>query len=111
MFHAMANVWCVLSLAFYYGFTLIELSLAYAIAISFPFAVETPTFGLSGVCFALMGIVICRVKRKAFYLRWVGALTLGGFLFPQVNAFLHLYCLIVGLAFGLINTPIQWKKR
>jgi len=108
--HALCNVWCLLALVFYYHIRWPEFALAWAVAALVPaFCITAPTVGLSGICFALMGIVFPRVARKGLYLSWMAGFLALGFLFPAVAAVLHLWCFAIGCAVGYIYSK-QWIR-
>jgi hypothetical protein len=65
---------------------------------------------MSGVCFALMGLTVPVVRRKAMLLGWINLFLVLGFLFPNVASWVHVYCFTVGLLAGLlIHAP--WPRR
>lgn len=115
LLHALLNAWCLLSVVFIYDTSLWRLAFAYVIAISYPvdtlanLVVETldPTVGMSGLVFALFGSISFEVQRKAYYQLWMLAYLLVGFMFPNTNAWVHLYCYIVGLLVALLNKPVK----
>ena len=61
--------------------------------------------------FALFGRISFEVKRKLYYQAWMIAYLVIGFLFPNVNAWIHLYCYAIGFAVALINKPIKISKN
>lgn len=115
--HAFMNIWCMLSVAFTFPISIWSLLMAFAVAASFPvdmlcdispmFAFAVPTVGLSGVCFALMGRISFMVRRKWYYQAWLAFYLLLGFIFPNTNGWLHLYCYLMGMAIGFLNKPIR----
>lgn len=108
--HALINVWCLLSVVFMYPISIWSLLMAFAVAISFPIdvvSVTMPTIGLSGVCFALMGRISFMVRRKWYYQAWLWFYILLGFLFPNTNGWLHLYCYLMGALIGFFNKPLR----
>ena len=109
--HAALNVWCLLSVVFIYNITIWRILFAYIVALSIPnlFLSYTPTVGLSGVVFALFGSISFEVGRKQYYQIWMGAYLVLGFLSPNTNAWIHLYCYVVGLAYALLLKPIKIK--
>lgn len=109
IFHTLMNVWCLLSIVFMYNVTLWRFATAFAIAVSIPeiCLLHIPTIGLSGVIFALMGSISFEVERKLYYQAWIFAYLALGFVIPNVNAWLHVYCYLVGVAVALINKPIR----
>lgn len=118
--HAFCNIWCLLALAFYYDIEDWELLLAFIIASTIPVdcelsivhcAFDKPIVGLSGVCFALMGIVFYKVARKRYYLSWVIPIVAVGFIMPGMAAGVHLYCFTVAIALSLIISSISRVSR
>lgn len=109
LLHALLNVWCLLSVVFIYDTSLWRLVFAYVIALSVPSLLisTTPTVGLSGVVFALFGSISFEVERKTYYQLWMSAYLVVGFLFPNTNAWIHLYCYIAGLLAALLNKPVR----
>lgn len=113
VFHAAANAWCLVALTHAYEPAWWELAVAYAVAVAVPSFVlsSTPTMGLSGACFALMGMMLRHVARKRFYVSCAVALAAVGLLVPNVNAWIHLWCLAVGFFLALLNSPAPWNRR
>lgn len=117
VFHAILNAWCLLALVFTYDITFWRLLAAYIVAVSMPvdtlgafLPLEHPTVGLSGVVYVLFGSISCEVVRKRYYQLWMCFYIGIGFLFPNTNAWLHLYCYIAGLVWALLNCPFNRKK-
>lgn len=108
-FHALCNVWCLLAIAFYYNIEDWELLLAYIIACTVPSVAMSsqPIVGASGICFALMGIVLYKVARKRFYLSWVIPVVAVGFVLPGIAAGVHLYCFLVGTTIALVYSMVR----
>lgn len=113
LLHALCNAWCLLSLVFYYDLPMKKIVLAYLIAVTIPaFALSpTPAVGLSGLCFALMGLTVYVVRRKAMFVGWIMAFLAVGFLFRNVAVWLHVYCFAAGLLLGIFTTPMLWQRR
>lgn len=111
--HAIINAWCILSILFIYDVKVWQLLFAYFIAVAVPdFALSvTPTVGLSAVCFALLGMIVFQVKRKMYYNACMAAYISVGFIFTQVNGWLHLYSYVAGLFVGFLNMPIPCKRK
>lgn len=111
--HALCNAWCLLSIVFCYNATLGQMMTAYGVAITVPSGLlcDTPTVGMSGLCFALMGVVMQRVRRKRLLHLWVLAFIAMGLLFPNVNVQLHLYCFYLGIVLGFLFVPAPWLKK
>lgn len=112
--HASLNAWCILSMIFIYDISITRLILSFIIAITIPIdtissligSMNVPTVGLSGVVFILFGSISFEVKRKWYYQIWMSFYLIVGFLFPNTNAWLHLYCYLAGLVVALFNKPI-----
>lgn len=74
---------------------------------------DIPTVGLSGLLFALLGVMWYRFRNKGRIqvLMWtlllfsLGAWALGA----AVNPFIHLWCYSTGLAAGVLVRP-SWKR-
>ena len=107
--HATLNAWCLLSVIFIYDISLWRFFLSYIIVVTIPsFCLSgIPTVGLSGVVFALFGSISFEVQRKAYYQLWMLAYLVAGFLFPNTNALVHLYCYMAGGAVALLNKPVK----
>lgn len=66
-------------------------------------ALAEPTYGFSGVLFAMVGISWGRVHRFRDMLsrnKWI--LIIPAFV-PHINFLIHLYCLLLGYAYGIIQ--------
>ncbi len=104
-FHAVLNAWALLCMVFYYKAPLWQLVVAYLIAVSFATTtIPCPlTIGMSGVVFALFGMTSFRVIRFVYW-QVSMALTIAlGFIIPNMNGYLHLYCYAVGVAVGYLH--------
>lgn len=109
LLHCALNCWCLLSIVFFRRIPLWQLIAAYLIAITYPadlLGVQTATVGLSGVCFALLGIISLASIRCWLNIIAIGTFICVGFLLPNINASLHLYCYLAGLLVSLLTTPI-----
>lgn len=112
--HALCNAWCLLALVFFYDVSCLQLLLAFIIAATIPdaFLSASPTVGLSGICCALMALVIPIVARKFYYISWVVVFLAFGFLLPAVNALLHIYCFVVGIIIAIsVSIVLKVTKR
>lgn len=109
--HAAINAWCLLSIVFIYNISIKRLLLAFCAAASVPaFCLSvTPTVGLSGVVYFLLGSLSFEVARFLYYQFWMALFIALGFFIPNSNALLHLYCYAVGFAVALLNKPIKIK--
>ena len=109
--HASLNSWCLLSIVFIHNIGIWRLVLAYIIAATIP--VDTigyfigemalPTVGLSGIVFVLFGSISFEVLRKQYYQLWMILYLTTGFLFPNTNAILHLWCYMLGFLMALLK--------
>ncbi len=111
--HAALNAWCLLSVVFMYDVSRLRLLFAYVIAATVPvgaFGMAMPTVGLSGVVFVLFGSLSFEVQRKAYYQVWMLFYLAMGFVFPNTNAWLHLYCYVIGVVAGVLNKPIKYGR-
>lgn len=112
LFHATMNVWCLLSVVFIYDVSIWRLLLAFVVAATVPvgmLGMDAPTVGLSGVVFVLFGTLSFEVLRKRYYQMWMLFYLALGFLLPNTNALLHLYCYAVGFVISVLNKPIKVK--
>lgn len=109
MIHAALNTWCLLSVVFVYKVSLWRLAFAYIAAVSVPaFCLScVPTVGLSGLVFTLFGSVSFEVERKVYYQLWMVVYLVIGFLFPDTNAWVHMYCYLAGCLAALLNKPVK----
>lgn len=116
LFHALLNAWCLLSMVFIYKVSLLRMLFAYTVAVTMPvdtlgefLPLESPTVGLSGVVYALFGTISFEVARKRYFQCWMLFYIAVGFIFPNTNAWLHLYCYLCGFIAALLNKPINRK--
>lgn len=115
--HALLNAWCLLSVVFIYDVSYLRMLFAYVAAVTVPvdtlgtfLPLDSPTVGLSGVVYVLFGTISFEVAHKRYYQLWMLFYIAVGFLFPNTNAWLHLYCYLCGLAFACLNKPINRKS-
>lgn len=85
-----------------------SLLIAYTISVicSFFLMRDIPTVGLSGLVFALLGITYGSYVSK-YNTLMVAICVAPGFFMPNVNAMLHLYCLMVGFTISLTICSIR----
>ena len=99
IWHLAANIMCLWMIK-----TDLNLVPSYTIAVMcsyLPCFVSEPTMGFSGILFAIVGISWGRVGRfKEMILRNKWFLIIPVFI-PHVNAFIHLYCMLLGYLFGV----------
>lgn len=113
LLHAAVNAWCFLSILFIHNVSWARMIVAFIIAVVAPDLVlsDVPTVGLSAVCFALLGSIAFEVGRKIYYNGCMALYIFLGFLFPNVNGWLHLYSYLAGLLVGLLVMPIPCRRR
>ena len=75
---------------------------------------EIPTMGFSGILFAMVGITWGRVQRfKDMFIKNKWYLIIPFFI-PNINAFVHIYCLLLGFAYGYYSVYFSqsvWNRR
>lgn len=111
--HALLNVWCFLSAVFLYEVSWGHIGIGYLIAIlAPPFVVsDIPTVGFSAVCFALMGLLLFKVRRRVYYLLCLAPYLIMGFIIPWVNGSVHLYSFVAGAFVSLLNAPLICRRK
>ena len=109
--HAAVNGWVLLQLAFRTPLTLRRLLLAFVVAWSCPaFVAAWPTanpssvVGLSGVLYALFGMLMPRVANRLRYNAIVALWLAAGLCTTSVAVGLHLYCYLLGILLGILQT-------
>lgn len=115
VFHAVINVYCLLSIVFLYETSLFRLLVAYLIAVSVPVGMLNswvggfcvPSVGLSGVLFVLLGTHSCSVQRKLYYQAYMLSFIMIGFFIKNMNAVLHLYCYVVGVVVSFVERQVR----
>ena len=78
---------------------------AYAIAVAaswLPMWVDNPTVGMSGLLFAMFGIMWGKTGMAWKCVKTGAPVIVLTMLFPNVNGLLHLYCYVVGFVVGLL---------
>ena len=110
LLHAALNIYVLLSAVFLYDVSPRQLFISYLIALSFPItqlstlnSQLSTTVGLSGINYALMALIIPLVKQPRPYIITVFAYIFVGFLFPNCNNLLHLYCFLLALPFSMLR--------
>lgn len=102
-----ANIWHLLCnlLALWLIRNKIDIAPAYCIAFAasyLPMFVVAPTLGLSGLLFAIFGIMWGKTGKAMSALKAGMPTIVITFFLPQVNGLLHLYCYAAGIAYGLL---------
>ena len=100
IWHLIANAYCIILLAFNMHQDLKSLIIAYLISCTVPVFDTIPIVGASGICFVLMGWNTWRVARKWYYLAWLSAFIIIGFIIPRFAGFTHFYCALMGIIIG-----------
>lgn len=93
--HAAMNAWCLLGITWHMRPRWHEWLLAYAVAVSWPWA-GTPVTGASGVCFALVGVLFWRCRKSRLLACVLPALAIG-FVVPGVAGWVHAYAFVCGI--------------
>lgn len=114
LLHAFLNVWCFLSVVFFFRISIYRLILSYIIAITIPtFCLSTTaTVGLSAMVYFLFGSISFTVKNKLRYHFWIFLYIAIGFFTPNTNTIIHLYCYLIGVVFAFLhNLKIRRNAR
>lgn len=117
IFHALINAWALLSIVFLYRAGLWRLIVSYLLSTTIPInlfatlgiSASTPTVGLSGMIFLLLGSYTFEVQRKLYYQSWMVMSLAIGFLIPNSNVWVHIYCYLLGVIVSFFNKPINIK--
>lgn len=98
LLHWLLNAWCFLACVFLGNVSGGKIFTAYLIASSAP-AAAVPTVGFSGVCFALLGMLMWQAANKRQYNIIIGGSILLTFILcPRtVNNALHVWCYLLGV--------------
>ncbi|MBQ9884431.1 MAG: rhomboid family intramembrane serine protease [Bacteroidaceae bacterium] len=116
LLHCAVNCWVLLSVVFARKIPFWQLFVAYIIAITYPVSIFASlaeydaVVGLSGVVFALIGIITPSTAKLVAGVLYVVTLVLISAFMPNVAWTLHLYCYLVGLIVGMITTPMSWQR-
>ena len=109
--HAAVNGWVLLQLSFRTPLTLRRLLLAFVVAWScpafiavWPTASSSSVVGLSGVLYALFGMWMPHVARRLRYNAIVALWLAAGLCTTSVAVGLHLYCYLLGILLGFLQT-------
>lgn len=68
---------------------------------------DKPTVGMSGMLFAMFGIMWGKTGRWKEYLKAGMPVILIMMLIPNVNGLLHLYCYILGFVFSFLRFKVS----
>lgn len=109
VWHLLANIYCIWMLArskFRVGGRHIVYSYLISIAAVF---FSTETQGLSGIIYALLGMLSWQSAQIRTYHLWMLGFLVLGLILPNVNFTLHLLCYGAGLIIEMFHTP--WRMR
>lgn len=101
IFHLLGNVLCLWLFR-----CQLHISAGYLIAVlcSFlPTLVSEPTVGFSGVLFAVAGISWGNIGKFTLMCKKCAPFLLITLFIPHINALIHVYCLLAGYLYGLLN--------
>lgn len=109
--HCLLNCWVLLSVVFDRNIPLWYIVVSYMVAVSYPAGffvslAESPAVGLSGMIFAMLGMVTMTTGRPFRVAAYLLAFILFGAVLPNIAWTLHLYCYVTGLLIGLLAL---WK--
>ena len=113
LLHLALNLWCFLSCVFLADVSAGKLTAAYFIASSVPAWQAVPTVGLSGVCFALLGLVMWQSHNKMY----CNVCVIASIALPElllhghVNSALHAYCYSVAVIMGGLQKLCFYKRH
>lgn len=107
-FHLAINIFVFLQAVFLADVSFLAVLLSWIIASTvFPVTWSTPTVGLSGVIYALFGIITWRSSSPLFFVSCTMLYVAIGLLNPASNTYLHLYSYAVGLLVGILGKPVE----
>lgn len=110
VFHLIGNLLSLTAIGFGY-FRLPPLAVPAALVISvavplvYPSVFDVPTFGLSGIIFALLGMISIFAYRKLYYHAWIASFILFFHFFGHSNSLLHILTYITGIFYAWFVTP------
>lgn len=98
VFHAITNVWCLLGIVFFYKVRVRDFIIAFAVAASIPTQLcIAPSVGLSGMLYALMGLIMPQVSRKIYFISWFAVWNILALIIGGSAVEVHTYCFAVAL--------------
>lgn len=105
--HLFINSWSLLGICFYSSPKLRHILLAFIVASLYPhYQCHAPIVGMSGTIYALMGIMFFLRHDKLFILGVFFVYSLIGFYAGNVAVGLHLFCFILGMFIGILDTDL-----
>ncbi|MGM9734516.1 MAG: hypothetical protein ACI3YT_10420 [Prevotella sp.] len=108
IFHLLANCFVVWMLRL----PLYNSAWFFAVLCSFlPCFADQPTYGLSGVIFAHIGITWAKYGNFKNMCIKILPMTIISGLLPHVNMLIHVYCLFVAYFFTLLNNTKRYAKQ
>lgn len=110
VFHWALNVWCYLSIVFYYNVSAGRQLLSLLAASAVPVLWNVPTVGFSAVCFSLMAYCSLVSSNKARHISASVLIASVGLFLPRINGAIHLLAYALGLVVSLLTVPICERK-
>lgn len=110
VFHWALNVWCYLSIVFYYNVSAGRQALALIAASAVPVVWNVPTVGFSAVCFSLMAYCSLVSSNKARHIASSVLIASVGLFIPRINGSIHLLAYAFGFVVSLLTVPICERK-
>lgn len=106
--HALLNVWCLLSIVFIYNVSIFRMLTAFVVSASVPASLigDIQVIGMSGICYALLGLLSFSVNRKLYYQVYLWSAILFGLVLPNIAVGVHAFCFAIGTFLSLLTTPI-----
>lgn len=109
LLHAAINCWALLSVVFIYDVSWRMILTGYIVSALFPISLlgtSIPTIGLSGLIYFLFGRISLSVVRKVYFQGWMFFFIGVGFSFATTNAWMHLFCYVIGVFIAFLNKSI-----
>lgn len=111
--HCLVNAWCFLSCVFLAKVSFPMLVWAFVVAACAPTLGDVPTVGLSGVCYALLGMIMLQSTDKRRYNIVIGMSWLfTALLIPNAANGVHMYCYAVAAAsYGMPRATVHLRRN
>lgn len=100
--HLIINAWCLLGIVFLYDVSPSAIAVAYLSSVVAPNMTYSPTIGISGICFFLMGYIMWQTLRKLYFNSYIAVFILIGFIFSGGNNMIHIYSYVLGVSYGYL---------
>lgn len=110
VFHAAINLWVLHQCLKARPCGIVDMVVFYLIAISYYPSSSVPIIGLSGIVYAYMGYIAPFVEKKVRYNIIILSYICVGFFIPCMAVGIHIFCYVVGLLWGYLNSPICQDK-